>query len=332
MQVFFGVDLVNLASSVAVAFLLTFLLLLWLTYGGLAHRVLDRPNERSLHTRPVARTGGIAIIAGLTFGWLLVPEPPAVAVLCAALALAAISFLDDVRGLPVVIRLLVHLATAAALVWSLHMHLVFVLPATLALVWMTNLFNFMDGSDGLAGGMALIGFGSYGFAAWLNSDVYFAMINWSVASAALAFLCFNFHPARIFMGDVGSIPLGFLAGAAGLVGWQRGVWEMWLPLLVFSPFIVDASVTLMKRLLRAEKVWQAHREHYYQRLVLLGLGHRNTALAEYVLMLAAGGSAVWVSASYQGIWMNLVLVWGLIYLALMTAVDWRWSLQNRNQD
>lgn len=322
----------DLIIPLTTAFSLTFLLLLWLTRGSFAQRVLDRPNERSLHTRPVARTGGLAIMAGIFCGWWPFPEAPAAACLLAAFVLAAVSFLDDVRGLPVAWRLLCHLAVAAALTWSLHLPGVVVLPAVLALVWMTNLYNFMDGSDGLAGGMALFGFGSYGMAAWLHGDLGFAALNWSIGAAALAFLCFNFYPARIFMGDAGSIPLGFLAAALGLLGWQQGAWPPWLPLVVFSPFVVDASVTLLKRLLRGEKVWQAHREHYYQRLVQSGWGHRNTALVEYALMLAAGGSAVWLLAENPDGWMQLVFAWGLIYLVLMASLDWRWSQSHRNRD
>ena len=113
-----------------------------------------------------------------------------------------------------------------------------------------------------------------------------------VAAAAAGFLCFNFHPARIFMGDVGSVPLGFTAGALGLVGWRSGAWPLWFPLLVFAPFILDATVTLLRRALRGEKVWQAHRSHYYQRMVQMGLGHRGTALRAYGLMAGCGAAAL----------------------------------------
>ena len=95
------------------------------------------------------------------------------------------------------------------------------------------------------------------------------------------------------MGDAGSIPLGFLSAALGILGWRAGHWPLWFPLLVFSPFVVDASLTLARRVLRGERFWQAHRSHYYQRLVQLGWGHRNTALAEYALMAACGGLALW---------------------------------------
>jgi UDP-N-acetylmuramyl pentapeptide phosphotransferase/UDP-N-acetylglucosamine-1-phosphate transferase len=150
-----------------------------------------------------------------------------------------------------------------------------------------------------------------------------AMLNFSIGGAALGFLYFNSHPAKVFMGDAGSIPLGFLAAAMGLWGWRLGHWPLWFPALVFSPFIADATVTLCKRALRREKVWQAHREHYYQRLVQIGWGHRNVAMFSYVLMFAAGISALW--GMRQGWPWSLFLVWGGIYAALMLFLDWRWK-------
>ncbi len=129
------------------------------------------------------------------------------------------------------------------------------------------------------------------------------------------------------MGDAGSIPLGFLAAGMGLWGWQQGYWAVWFPLLVFSPFIVDASVTLAKRTLRGVKITEAHREHYYQRLIQMGWGHRNVALLEYALMLAAGVSAlVSVREAFPAL---TFLVWGVIYALLMMAVDIAWKRSGR---
>jgi hypothetical protein len=96
------------------------------------------------------------------------------------------------------------------------------------------------------------------------------------------FLLLNFSPARVFMGDAGSVPLGFLAGGIGIAGWRTVSWPAWFPLLVFSPFVVDASVTLARRMfMRRERFWHPHREHYYQRLVRMGWSHRRLALTEY---------------------------------------------------
>jgi UDP-N-acetylmuramyl pentapeptide phosphotransferase/UDP-N-acetylglucosamine-1-phosphate transferase len=199
-------------------------------------------------------------------------------------------------------------------------------------MWMTNLYNFMDGSDGLAGGMALCGFGCYGTGAWLNGNEAFALLNFAVASAALGFLFFNLHPAKVFMGDAGSIPLGFLAAAFGVLGWQQNYWPFWFPMLVFSPFVADATITLFKRALRGEKLSQAHRNHYYQRLVKMGWGHRNTALAEYVLMLIASASALWgINLDTRGE-IGLLIGWCAIYLCLMMWIDRRWRLHQTSRE
>jgi UDP-N-acetylmuramyl pentapeptide phosphotransferase/UDP-N-acetylglucosamine-1-phosphate transferase len=190
---------------------------------------------------------------------------------------------------------------------------------------MANLYNFMDGSDGLAGGMALIGFSFYGVAAAAAGGTAFALVNFSIAASAAAFLVFNFHPARIFMGDAGAVPLGFLAGALGIIGWLREDWTWWFPLLVFSPFIVDASVTLARRLCAGERIWRAHRDHYYQRLVQLGWGHRKTALAEYALMLACGAAGLAALAAPVAIQFALLGAACAGYLALIAAIGRAWG-------
>ena len=289
----------------------------------------DVPNERSLHLVRVPRVGGLAMWVG---GGLAI----CVAVLAgyaderlseiavAAGALALLSFVDDRRGLPVGLRMSAHLVAAAWVVSTLSLPQLLAVCLVPALAWMANLYNFMDGSDGLAGGMAVVGFTTYGIVA-LPGSHDFALFNFIVAATASGFLVVNFHPARTFLGDAGSIPLGFMAGAFGLVGWHIGAWPAWFPVLVFSPFIVDASLTLLRRALRRERIWQAHREHYYQRLVRMGWGHRRTALVEYGVMLAAGASALvltHVAEVYQ--WIG-VAVWAAIYAELAWRIDKFWA-------
>ncbi|MGH8750160.1 MAG: glycosyl transferase, partial [Burkholderiales bacterium] len=141
----------------------------------------------------------------------------------------------------------------------------------------------------------------------------------------------NFHPARIFLGDAGSIPLGFLAAALGGMGWLQNDWPAWFPFLVFSPFIMDASVTLVKRALKRKKIWQAHREHYYQRLVQIGWGHRRTAWFEYVLMLAAGASALW-GVNQEPVWQSALLAgWCIFYFLLMIIFERFWTNYRAHQ-
>ena len=284
---------------------------------------LDRPNSRSLHTQPVPRIGGLGLWLGVITSWLVWQIPVPVAIGAGAGMLLLVSLTDDIKPQPVWLRLFVHMSAAGAFVYWLMpgFSALAVWGAVAAVVWMTNLYNFMDGSDGLAGGMTVIGFGYFGIFALLAGDGNFAMIHFSIAAAAMAFLLHNFYPARIFLGDVGSIPLGFLAVTLGIWGWVQDIWSMGLPFMVFSPFIADATVTLVKRLLAGKKIWQAHREHYYQRIIQCGFGHRNTALAGYVLMLAVGGSALWADRQDPSMQFRMMLVWGGIYLILMVIFD-----------
>lgn len=287
---------------------------------------LDHPNARSLHEIPVPRTGGIALLAGAFAGWAMYPVAPPV--MAGAGLLLALSFVDDIRGVHAFTRLILHFAVAVVCVgtqlWS-EIGLVGILVATFAVVWGANLYNFMDGADGLAGGMTLIGFAFYGLAALAGGEFAMANLSFSIAAASGAFLLLNFHPAKLFMGDAGSVPLGFIAGTIGLWGWQRGIWALWFPFLVFSPFVMDASVTLVKRAFRRESIWQAHREHCYQRLVLMGWGHRKLALWAYGLMLLAGFAAYWGLGLGIMEQVGLIAISATIYGLLMISIDRRWT-------
>lgn len=312
--------------SLVLAFSLAFLLIILLLRTPFLANVLDQPGARSLHVIPTPRFGGIAIMVAVLASWSFSGISNWLVFTCVAV-LAGLSFLDDVKGLNVGWRFLGHTiaATAFLLLVPLPLHILFMVPAILAMVWMINLYNFMDGSDGLAGGMAFFGFGAYAIAAWLAGDDLLMLQSVVVAAATLAFLWFNFHPAKTFMGDVGSVPLGFLVGALGLLGWQHGDWPLWFPILVFSPFVVDATVTLLKRLLNGERVLQAHRSHYYQRLVQMGWGHRKTALWEYGLMMMVGCSAIGlIGQSLRMQWLGLG-GWLLVYAVLMLMVDRMWK-------
>lgn len=306
----------------ALAFVITYAVLLLLLKTSLRSIALDQPNHRSLHDKVIPRTGGLAVVAGfivsaaVMYAWFWVFP---------LLPLLAISLLDDIVDVSVHWRFLVQLAVSVAFVVLIlpNMSVLGMALIILGMVWMINLYNFMDGSDGLAGGMALFGFGSYAAAAWLANDGGVALLCGSLAASSIAFLRFNFHPARIFLGDSGSIPLGFLAGALGLYGWEKDLWPAWFPLLVFAPFILDASITLLRRLLRGERVWQAHRSHYYQRLVQMGWGHSRTALAEYLLMLATGISAIFMLQAPEYV-SGMLCMWVILYFCLIYWVDKRW--------
>ncbi len=293
---------------------------------------LDTPNHRSLHISPTPRIGGVGLLCGVLLGTSVsigIMQP----VIWIALGLALLSLVDDRRNLPVAARLSGHLVSAAAFVIILgNWPVILVIPfLVLGIGWMTNLYNFMDGADGLAGGMTVFGFGAYALAAGLQGHDDIGVLSLCVASAATGFLIFNFPPARIFMGDVGSIPIGFLSGAIGLLGWRDGVWPLVFPVIVFAPFIVDATVTLAKRALRREPVWRAHREHYYQRLILGGWSHRRMTVAEYILMAVCAAAGLLIV--FAGVAATTLVCVALIIMlvTLMAMVDRRWRLRHRLQ-
>ena len=308
------------------AFAGSLLIVWWLTTSQLSAAILDYPGARSLHQVPVPRTGGLGVHAGALIALSIIAPALPTALWIALAMLFLISLFDDMRGIAAGWRLVVHLGASAlftATVLGSHGPAAMVV-ATVLCAWMANLYNFMDGSDGLAGGMAVTGFSFYGIAACFSGNLDFALVNFSIAAAALGFLIFNFHPARIFLGDVGSVPLGFLSAALGILGWLQRDWSWWYPMLVFGPFIVDASVTLLRRMIRLEKIWQAHHDHYYQRLVRMGWGHRKTALAEYAVMLISGGIALTGLRLSTTAPLAMLIAVALAYLILIVLIEFGW--------
>ncbi len=305
-----------LLASGALSLIATGALIPLLRRGG----VLDRPNRRSLHANPTPRGAGIAVVGAVLLGWLTVAasgrtNTAVVPVALAAVPLAVVCWLDDLYGLAPALKLMAQ-AAAVAIGKSALPRVELIsrwtdVPALadvavgLVWLWWVNLFNFMDGIDGLAGSeAAAIGAGLLLFAAvGAGVDPGLALLAAAVIGAALGFLRWNWSPARIFLGDVGSVPLGYLTGFL-LIGLAvAGHWKIALILPLY--FLADATVTLMRRLLRGERVWEAHREHFYQRAVAQGFGHAAVAarvVAADLLLVACG----WAAENGAGVWMLAV--------------------------
>jgi len=295
----------------------------------LRHRaVLDRPNARSSHQTPTPRGAGIAVIGVILITWIilawafpaLIPGglsgSGAVALLClCALVLALVSLIDDLKGVPPLARLGVQFAVAligfstlpGAPLPGSGEGLVFqgLLPplmdkglAVIAWVWFLNLFNFMDGIDGITGIEAgSIGAGLFLLALFAGTDPGIGIFGLTITAAALGFLWWNWPPARIFIGDVGSAPLGFLLGWLLLGLAVSGAWAA--ALILPLAYLTDATWTLLRRLTRGEKVWQAHAQHFYQRALTLGMSHGDvtrlfliTNLGLIALALASNATGV----------------------------------------
>ncbi len=314
------------AYSVIVPLVVTLAIIALLLASPLAARIVDRPGERSLHSRDTPRFGGIGLMLGALPFVFLHGGAELRLVAAAAAGLAVMSLVDDLRTLPVAIRLPCHLAAAGVAVAVAGADatpgaIALAVVAFLGITWMTNLFNFMDGADGLAGGMAAIGFGAFGAAALLAGDASLGNAAIAIAAASAGFLAFNIPPARVFMGDAGSVPLGFLAGAMGWLGVARGLWPWWFPPLAFSPFVVDATVTLARRALAGEPVLRAHRSHYYQRLVLGGWTHRRLAAWAWATMALAAASALAALGQRAAVQGAIIFAWVAAYGVAMAHVD-----------
>jgi Fuc2NAc and GlcNAc transferase len=251
---------------------------------AIARQVIDVPNARSSHTRPTPRGGGVAIVAtflpavGGVTAMGLVSARTAIAVIGSGVIVAVVGFVDDHRHIAARWRLLAHFGAAGwamaalgglppvellgarvDLGWGGH------LLATVALVWLLNLYNFMDGIDGIAGVEAVT--------VCLGAAVLYAVqpgaraeraLPLLLAAAALGFLVWNFPPAKIFMGDAGSGFLGLVLGVLSLRAAAVSPAWLWSWVILLGVFVVDATVTLLRRLHCGERVYEAHRNHAYQ--------------------------------------------------------------------
>ncbi|MDC0127594.1 glycosyltransferase family 4 protein [Methylophilaceae bacterium] len=291
------------------------------------NKFLDIPNQRSLHVKPIPRLGGLAVMNSIIFSTILYCTE-LLFLLPFLLVLIALSFFDDLIGIKPLIRLAIHFLTALIFLFTLDLHIsyIFFIILLFYLVWVLNLYNFMDGSDGLASGMSIIGFSCYAILSIILGDISFAIFNIIIIASCIGFLFFNFPPAKIFMGDTGSIPLGFLCGALGVIGWYKTLWPLWFPLVIFSPFILDSGVTLVKRVLKKESLLKAHRSHYYQRAILVGYSHKQVALFSYGLMICVGIIGILAAViNTQEIIIIMIILLFSSFVLMMRFVDIMWA-------
>jgi UDP-N-acetylmuramyl pentapeptide phosphotransferase/UDP-N-acetylglucosamine-1-phosphate transferase len=293
------------ASGIVVAGLLASLAVTRLA-REMARRIslLDQPNERSSHNRPVPRLGGIGVMVPFLLGGMALATAKgaslqAFVVLLATAAVSMVGLVDDLRPLPVRWRLAAQVGLAVIVVYAvgdapLGSTWLQAFPATavrillvLWIVWLTNLYNFMDGIDGLAGGQAVLAGIAIATAAFASGAGLTGWLALLLAASNLGFLAYNFPPASIFMGDVGSTATGFFFACIPLLPEERHV-SLEIVGLALSLFILDATVTLVRRAARGQRLSQAHRDHYYQRPVVLGFTHRTVTLAAWAGMCVVG--------------------------------------------
>jgi FlaA1/EpsC-like NDP-sugar epimerase/UDP-N-acetylmuramyl pentapeptide phosphotransferase/UDP-N-acetylglucosamine-1-phosphate transferase len=279
-------------------------------------------SERSLHNGIVYRGGGLGVFVAIISLALYFRANHAF--LAAIVFIWIMSSADDWWGIRARWRLTVHAICCAAIVilWFPKQELVVAAALVLMLVWAVNLFNFMDGADGIAALMAATGSACL---AWLTIGPpatpgvdELRMLALIVCGASLGFLLLNAPPAKLFMGDGGSIALGFVLAAISAKGWLDGHWGLWVPLALFAPFWADASFTLVRRLLQGHNPAVAHRDNLYQRLALAGLGHRG--LFVWMIAWCALSVAVALMLHHANFAADVKLALSLGYAALYLIV------------
>jgi len=283
------------------------------------HGVMDLPNARSSHAVPVPRGGGVGIVVAFLSAVAcflfeqVIPARLAWALLGGGLAIAIVGLADDRFELVPWPRLVVHSLAAAWAVWSLDS----ILPlqfgghnffwvwvsrgvAFIGLIWLTNLFNFMDGIDGLAGMEAVCASGFGAVLLFLSGLPSYARLSWTLAAACLGFLVWNWPPAKIFMGDVGSGFLGFTLGTLALFSSKAGPRLLWPWLILLAAFFVDATVTLLRRMLSRARWHEAHRSHAYQHAAQSLGSHAKVTLVVAVINVGWLFPLAWAAFRYPG--------------------------------
>jgi Fuc2NAc and GlcNAc transferase len=288
------------------AFFAAYALTAWLLRRSGLRQIVDRPNPRSSHSTPTPRGGGLSIVAVticavmILFASGTLTRPLTAVLVVGGLSVAAVGFWDDIRSAPIAVRMTVHFGAAILAVYCLESasairladHVVDLgaigpVLSVLAVVWILNLFNFMDGIDGIAASeAACILFGAAGLGLFVAgcspSQVAPALV---AGAACLGFLRWNWPPAAIFMGDIGSGYLGYVIAAIGIDLSQTSAINFYSWLILGGIFLVDSTLTLCRRLLRGERVYQAHRTHAYQWLARRWGSHSRVTITVIIINL-----------------------------------------------
>ena len=279
-------------------------------------KILDIPNERSSHHKPIPRGGGIAIVV-ITMGalWIVYIMYPSVYEIkniitftMAGIIVAGISLLDDLSSIRNTVRFLVHGFVAIAIIWNIgfiseisipiigeiKLQFAGIIITFLFIVGLTNAYNFMDGIDGIAAVQAIIAGLGWAIIGYFYSHSLILLLGFVVTVSSIGFLIHNWHPARIFMGDVGSAFLGFTFATITIIGVQKDPILVYPGILLVWPFIFDTVYTLIRRMVYRENIFEAHRSHLYQRLVIAGWGHRSVTILYGIL-----ASVAWIPIGFM---------------------------------
>lgn len=274
---------------------------------------VDKPDARKVHSRIMPRLGGLAIYLAFTLAVLLL-EPMSekvIGLLVGGTIMMFVGFVDDIKSISPRIKLLGQIVAASVLVaFDVKVDFVtnpfgpliyldyFGIPLTvLWVVGVTNAVNLVDGLDGLAGGLASIAAMTIGVIAWHEGQMIAVLPAVALCAGIIGFLKYNFHPAKIFMGDSGSLFLGFMLAGLSVIGLTKGaaVISVFVPVLIFGIPIFDTLFAILRRYINNKPIFEADKEHLHHRLLAIGLSHRQTVFVIYAVSCVLGASAVFLT-------------------------------------
>jgi UDP-N-acetylmuramyl pentapeptide phosphotransferase/UDP-N-acetylglucosamine-1-phosphate transferase len=298
---------------------------------------LDIPNNRSLHINAIPRIGGLCIFINiilLNLFFLGMDSEFFKNIIVSISLIFLISLLDDLYSLSFVTRIITHIFSAIvfSLLYFSTNNLFILFAAIFLIISSINFFNFIDGSDGFAAGIfssALLFFVYFYFLA-NNYDLFiFTSICFF---SSLVFLYFNFSPAKVFLGDSGSTILGFIFAILSIIGFYNFLFPFWFPIILIFPFLLDTSSTILKRIYKKNKFWLAHNEHYYQRLILMGMSHKKLSLLSCCYVLCSG--TLGLTLNYYNDFRFTIITFvmlTIIFSILLFKVDQKWISSQTNE-
>ena len=317
--------------AVALAAFLSFLLTGIATWYAGRRGLLDHPGERQSHTVVTPRGGGVGLVAALLIVSLLVSAGNShgfwvQCIVPAVVVLAITGWWDDHASLGVGFRFFIQLAVSFYLLWCATnagwmQGVIPMIMSGLFVIWMTNLYNFMDGSNGMAGLQGVFAASVLAVLFHLSGDDPFALFSLLLAACCAGFLPWNLGRARVFMGDVGSLALGFLFAAFMLYGTGTGAFDYPVALIVMLLFLTDATLTLLLRVIRGERWYNAHRQHLYQRLIANGWTHARVAIVYQAINLTLVLPGIVIAVNFPA------LAWATaLALTLVFVLGWYFSI------
>lgn len=315
------------------------------------HRqILDIPNERSSHNRPIPRGGGISIVTLSISGlWIIYLIGSSIFRLdwliyfsLGGLLVSGISLLDDLYSVRNTLRFTIHGVAGILIIWGVGYVSLISFPEEINfnigsmglvltfiyIVGLTNAYNFMDGIDGIAAVQAIIAGVGWVIIGHIYSDPLILLLGLLIVTTSTGFLIHNWHPAKIFMGDVGSAFLGFTFATITMIAVKHDPLLLYAGILLVWPFIFDTLYTLFRRMVHKENIFEAHRSHLYQRLVISGWGHRSVTILYGILACSAFipvGFIVWKNQIWYILTFSIPFLLFIVLIVVTSRYEKRYA-------